>query len=49
MKQIIKINITYWKKMFKLPIEEMQLQITSKVHNVHEDFKSSDIQCLIRK
>lgn len=35
--------------MFKLPIEEMQLQITSKVHKVHEDFKSSDIQCLISK
>ena len=36
-------------KMFTLPIEEMQLQIISKVHKVHEDFKSSDIQCLIRK
>lgn len=49
MKYIIKINITCWKKMLKLPIEEMQLQITSKVHKVHEDFTSSDIQCLIRK
>lgn len=49
MKYIIKINITCWKKMLKLPIEEMQLQITSKVHKVHEDFTSSDIQCLIEK